>query len=77
VVAARASVSNSRGDDSFCATASALGGQTALLFGWRPDDFWNATPAELGAIMRAFQAKIDTSAGGDVLKALMEQFPDG
>ena len=70
-------VAEVQGGDHFSAKVLTLSGQSALLLGWRPDDFWNATPAELGAIMRAFQAKIDTSAGGDVLKALMEQFPDG
>jgi hypothetical protein len=53
-----------------------LAGQTALLLGWRPDDFWNATPAELAAILKAFSPEID-AAGGATLAQLMELFPDG
>ena len=41
----------------FAETARELAGQTALLLGWRPPDFWAATPAELAAIF-AVQASI-------------------
>ena len=34
----------------FAATAARLAGLVPRLLGWRPDDFWSATPAELAAI---------------------------
>jgi hypothetical protein len=63
-----------RGD--YTALANKLAGQTALYFGWRPDDFWNATPAELAAIVAALSGSseaVDTQK----LATLMELFPDG
>ena len=37
----------------FSESARELAGQTALLLGWRPPEFWAATPAELAAIFAA------------------------
>jgi hypothetical protein len=34
----------------FADGAAKLGGLIPRLLGWRPGDFWNATPAELAAI---------------------------
>lgn len=34
----------------FAAGALRLSGLAMRLLGWRPDEFWNATPAELAAI---------------------------
>lgn len=31
--------------------ASRLAGLSARMLGWRPDEFWRATPAELAAIL--------------------------
>jgi hypothetical protein len=59
----------------FTDVASKLAGQTALLLGWRPDDFWNATPAELACIFSAVSSDSDT-ADSQTLNTLMEQFPD-
>lgn len=61
---------------SFTETARLLAGQTALLLGWRPDEYWNATPAELMAILNAMPRPEDDAADGSMLSALMEQFPD-
>ena len=36
--------------ESFAAGALRLAGLVPRLLGWRPDDFWTATPAELAAI---------------------------
>jgi uncharacterized phage protein (TIGR02216 family) len=36
---------------SFGAGARRLAGLTARMLGWRPDEFWAATPAELAAIL--------------------------
>jgi uncharacterized phage protein (TIGR02216 family) len=59
----------------FAASATQLAGQTALLLGWRPDDFWNATPAELAAILAAVTPTGD-AADGATLHQLMQVFPD-
>ena len=61
----------------FAAGALRLAGLTARTLGWRPDDFWNATPAELAAIL-APEANGDvTPLGREELERLMEKFRDG
>jgi uncharacterized phage protein (TIGR02216 family) len=37
--------------DLFAEGTARLSGLVPRLLGWRPDDFWNATPAELAAIL--------------------------
>lgn len=61
----------------FAGGALRLAGLASLALGWRPDDFWNATPAELAAILAP-------EASGEVmplrrhdLERLMEQLRDG
>ena len=54
--------------------AVALAGLAARLFGWRPDEFWLTTPAELAALLH--DETIEPFAG-DELRRLREQFPDG
>ena len=61
----------------FADVAAQLAARTALILGWRPDDFWNATPAELATVLQAFRPSIEAGADGDMLKTLMELFPDG
>ncbi len=39
--------------ETFAASAARLAGLVPRLLGWRPTDFWNATPAELAAILTA------------------------
>ncbi|HYN45755.1 MAG TPA: phage tail assembly chaperone [Allosphingosinicella sp.] len=47
------------------------------LLGWRPDEFWAATPAELAAVLTAL-AGDDRPAGSVAdLARLKEMFPDG
>lgn len=63
--------------DTFAASARILAGQTALLLGWRPPDFWAATPAELAAI---FAAKADIAPPGlglDDFSELLERDRNG
>jgi hypothetical protein len=60
---------------SFTKEATKLAGQTALLLGWQPNDFWNATPAELACILAATSTEGD-AADTQTLTNLMEQFPD-
>ncbi len=37
--------------DTFGRSAQLLAGHMARLLGWRPDEFWRATPAELAAVL--------------------------
>lgn len=66
---------------SFMENARRLAGQAGLLLDWRPDEFWRATPDELGDALGALRAlcgreepaPLDRAA----LAALMEMNPDG
>lgn len=58
--------------------AVALAGVMARVAGWRPDEFWAATPADVRAVLGGWveandAAPVDSAA----LAAMMEQFPDG
>ena len=54
-----------------------LAGLAGILFGWTPETFWNATPAELAALVRAAAGDAPVSLGGDEIDRLKEAFPDG
>lgn len=49
-----------------------LGGLAARLLGWRPDHFWQATPAELAEILSPYAGPDESLARSD-LERLMEQ----
>jgi tail assembly chaperone len=49
--------------DGFAASAARLAGLAGALLGWRPDDFWRATPAELAAVLGAMAAAARSVAG--------------
>jgi uncharacterized phage protein (TIGR02216 family) len=62
----------------FSEVAGRLAGIAGALLGWRPDEFWRATPAELAAVLGAL------AGDGSVvpvthkeLAQLKERFPDG
>jgi hypothetical protein len=63
----------------FAQSAARLSAISTLMFGWRPSEFWAATPIELHAIF----AEMARARAGDVppdtvdLANLMEMFPDG
>ena len=62
----------------FSEAARRLAGLAGALLGWRPDDFWNATPDELAAVLEA----IAGGNGGEgmdraELEQLERMFPDG
>lgn len=61
----------------FAQTAIRLAGLTAVLLGWRPDEFWVATPAELLAIIAALMPDTADRADHTLIAQLKEQFPDG
>lgn len=54
--------------------ASALAGVAARMLGWRPEEFWRATPVELAA---ALHDETVEPVASEELERLMEQFPDG
>jgi hypothetical protein len=60
--------------------AARLAGLAGALLGWRPGDFWSATPAELAAILVvAAGGGGDGGCGADAddLERLRRIFPDG
>ena len=63
----------------FADAAARLAGIAGALIGWRPDEFWRATPGELAAVLRAFFGEDETGvpAGSSDLARLQEMFPDG
>jgi uncharacterized phage protein (TIGR02216 family) len=61
----------------FSDAAARLAGLAGALLGWRPDEFWRATPAELAAVLGAFVAPQQKGADKNDLARLMERFPDG
>ena len=61
----------------FAESARELAGQTALLLGWRPPEFWAATPAELAAIFAVRTSIEPPSLSREHLTALLEQDRDG
>jgi hypothetical protein len=64
-------------EPNFSALATRFAGQTAIRLGWRPDDFWNVTPAELAAILIELRSQTDDAVDADMLAKLMKEFPDG
>jgi uncharacterized phage protein (TIGR02216 family) len=64
------------GMERFSEAAARLAGLAGALLGWRPDEFWRATPAELGAVLGAMVGpEVDSTSRSD-LERLMERFPD-
>lgn len=60
----------------FADGARRLAGVAGLLFGWRPDDFWRATPDELATLFAALQGEAPAAVDGALLARLRERFPD-
>ena len=58
--------------------AMELVGVMARVAGWRPEDFWAATPADVRAVLAGWvEGEAGASFDGNALAAMMEQFPDG
>ena len=62
----------------FGSGAVRLAGLMGRLAGWSPDQFWQATPADVAAVLAAW-AEDDDAASMErgALAAMMERFPDG
>ena len=64
----------------FAERAARLAGLAGALLGWRPDEFWRATPAELETVLAALagpQGAGKAPPDAATIAALKEQFPDG
>jgi uncharacterized phage protein (TIGR02216 family) len=61
----------------FSDAAARLAGLAGALLGWRPAEFWRATPAELGAVLGAMLGPEPAPASRADLERLMERYPDG
>ncbi len=63
----------------FAPGAARLAGIVCAITGWRPDDFWAATPEELRGLLAALNGEVQASGPPDatVITRLKEQFPDG
>lgn len=61
----------------FAAAATRLAGVAGVTLGWRPDDFWRATPDELAALAAALAPVEAAPADAAMLARLQEAFPDG
>ena len=55
--------------------AAQLFGVAASLLGWGPDEFWNATPAELAAALMPPGASFE-AVEPDRIAELRRRFPD-
>jgi hypothetical protein len=62
---------------SYSESAARLAGLACAALGWRPDEFWRATPMELATVLSALTSDVPPAAGADDLARLMEMFPDG
>ena len=61
----------------FAQSAVRLAGCAGVAFGWAPDAFWRATPAELGALVRALTAQEPIAVpGAGTIARTKEAFPD-
>lgn len=63
----------------FAEAAGRLAGVAGWLLGWRPDEFWRATPAELAAVLRAARGEDgaeEAGVDGGELARLMAVMPD-
>lgn len=61
----------------FAESAGRLAGLSGVTFGWAPDLFWNATPAELQALVVAAAGDVTPPPAGSDIARLKEMFPDG
>nr|WP_294849834.1 phage tail assembly chaperone [uncultured Sphingomonas sp.] len=51
-----------------------LAGLSARVLGWRPGEFWDATPAEMAVAVGG--GEVVEPVAGDELAALLMRFPD-
>lgn len=63
---------------SFFKAAARLAGVAGWLLGWRPDEFWRSTPAELESVLWAARGEEEPEVGMDAaeLERLRGVMPD-
>lgn len=61
----------------FAATAARLAGMAGAMLGWRPDEFWTATPADLALAVTGLAPAVEQPADATLLTRLKEMYPDG
>lgn len=67
----------------FGQAALCLLGMMARLCGWRPDEFWRATPTDVAAVLAGMAGEPSGGVSGHgavdsgQMAAMMERFPDG
>lgn len=64
------------GSDQFADAARRAAHVAAMALGWRPADFWAATPAELATALGLDSPPPDAPANAGLLAGLMERYPD-
>lgn len=57
----------------FAVAAARLCGGASVLLGWRPGEFWDATPAELAL---ALQMPVADAPDAGAIEELRRRFPD-
>jgi hypothetical protein len=63
--------------DRFAASALRLAGVAGRAFGWTPNDFWRATPAELATLADVPGEDAGDAVDAATLTRLMREMPDG
>lgn len=66
-----------RAGEEFAEVAARLAGLAGVAFGWTPEAFWRATPAELQTLVQAVAGEAVRPPDAATLRALREAFPDG
>ena len=64
-----------QGERGFGDAAAQLCSAAAMLLGWRPDEFWNATPEELALALRAPEHAAE-APDRETIDELRRRFPD-
>jgi len=59
----------------FGAGAARLCNAAAIVLGWRPDEFWNSTPAELALALQPPNA-VGEAPDAETIEELKRRFPD-
>lgn len=62
-------------DDRFGEAAAGLAGAAGVVLGWRPKEFWEATPAELALALQLPGGAVEP-VSGELIEALKQRFPD-
>ena len=63
-------------DQGFGASAAELCSAASTLLGWRPGEFWDATPAELALALEPVSGGAE-APDKDRIAELRKRFPDG